>query len=84
MAWGLLFKGGFLMRPAFPSSGLQFAIVMLLCHMDFHDILMCDNLLYCTALFLELCAMVKLRVSQVTKPDASTWPRKRPALAVAS
>jgi len=45
--------------------GLQFAIVMALSNMDFHDILMCDNLLYCAALFLELCAMVKLRVSQV-------------------
>ena len=46
-------------------AGLQFSIVMLLSNMDFHDILMCDNLLYCAALFLELCAMVRLRISQV-------------------
>lgn len=43
---------------------LQSLVVMMLSHMDFHEILMCDNLLYSCALLLELCAMIKLRVSQ--------------------
>lgn len=39
-------------------------MAIMLSFLDFHEILMCDNVLYCAALMLELAAMIQLRIAQ--------------------